>query len=662
MLTPTTSSSSSATGVTRSSGLDALLPSPGRELTASVRSVAASGTGAATFRVQVEVNSRLLELTTQAPLKQGDRILLQRGSSGELQIRMPSPASPQGQTPSSPSGVLLQLTSTDRQLQQLLPLNSPRTAQVISSEPATVPSATPGSATSPATRASAEPSGATRGPTQAATPSVPSAQPATGGRSAATQPSAPASATPATTAAGGQIYSAQLTSAAVTGQASPSSPTQPTSPATPAPSAASAATPSTAEATSAPPARPAPSAAPAEHSATPSLRETPAATTGSPRPAAQSSPSSSTAQPATSPGANATASTAATTQAGISFKVQALLQTLGQQAPATRSSSHLIGLSMNNQTFSLISPRPLLSGQQVLLTRVSEQQVSLQPLPATATSPVQDVASQQAVQQALREALPQQIPFADALNQMVQLSQGSAGRSQSAIGQLVQSMLSMFAVTPGGADAEQAIQRNLQQGGLFTESRLAQGKGERGVQADLKQQLGQLLKAAEKLPPDARQQMTRLVESLQARSTTRQISSLQSWKEQPDGTQERVYRLDLPIRQADQHDNAELTISEQRRRNPQGELETLWGVALHFDLEDYGSLDARLSLSEEWRLQIQFWAEEPHTLRQIERRLDSFSDDLHRKGFLVESLQARQGRPSQPELTDIQRRLVDIHT
>ncbi|GAB0153027.1 hypothetical protein MnBA_24270 [Marinobacterium sp. BA1] len=267
------------------------------------------------------------------------------------------------------------------------------------------------------------------------------------------------------------------------------------------------------------------------------------------------------------------------------------------------------------------------------------------------------------MQLALREALPRQIPFGDALNQLVQLSQSPAGRSQGAIGQLVQSMLSMFSVSPGSADAEQAIQRNLQQGGLLTESRLAQGGGtERGATPDLKQQLGQLLKAAEQLPPDARQQMTRLVEALQARSTTQQVSSLQGWKDQPDGTQERVYRLDLPIRQADQHDNAELTITEQRRRSSSGEVETLWGVALHFDLEQHGSVDARLSLSEEWRLQVQLWAEQASTLRQIERRLDDFSDGLHRKGFLVETLQARQGRPSQPELTDVQRRLVDVHT
>ncbi len=374
----------------------------------------------------------------------------------------------------------------------------------------------------------------------------------------------------------------------------------------------------------------------------------------------QTAPADSTARASTSVSpAVQTAQT--TTQPSVSHTGQALLQTLGKQVPV-QADNHMIRLNLNNQTLNLISPKPLLSGQQVVLTRVSEQLVNLQPVPVP-TTPSQEATAQQQMQLALREALPRQIPFGDALNQLVQLSQSPAGRSQGAIGQLVQSMLSMFSVSPGSADAEQAIQRNLQQGGLLTESRLAQGGGtERGATPDLKQQLGQLLKAAEQLPPDARQQMTRLVEALQARSTTQQVSSLQGWKDQPDGTQERVYRLDLPIRQADQHDNAELTITEQRRRSSGGEVETLWGVALHFDLEQHGSVDARLSLSEEWRLQVQLWAEQASTLRQIERRLDDFSDGLHRKGFLVETLQARQGRPSQPELTDVQRRLVDIHT
>ena len=1113
MLTPTTSSTTPAAGTSKGGSADSLLPAAGRELAATVRSVAASGGNAAVFRIQVEINSRLLELTTQAPLTQGDRIVLQRGNTGELQIRLPAPAQPNVQgntTPAAQSSMTLQLTSSDgARLQQLLPLNVPRNAQVTGSEPviprqpAAATSPQPGAGTTPA-ETSAKPAaaylqppggntsqGATQGnaattsgnnsslqgrtqptgnaPTPArsespaaqatiigsrqpdsvaktqpqpgtgTTPAETSAKPAaaypqppggntsqgaTQGNAATTSgnnsslqgrtqptgnaPTPARSESPAAQATSGSRQSAgvanpqpqlgtgtapaetatkptadspqpppggnvsqRANAAATSGNNSPlRGQTQPTgnaptparseSPAAqatiigsrqpdsvaktqpqpgtgtapaetaakptaaysqpPGGNASQGATQGNAPATSgnnsplqgqtqptsnAPtPARsespaaqatsgsrqpdsvantqpqpgtgtapaetaakptaaypqptggntsqgatqgnapatsgnnsplqgqtqptsnaPTPArsespaaqaisgsrqpagvadpqlqlgtgAAPAETAArpttdsiqpspggnvsqgatrgntpatsmnnsplqgqtqptgnapTPARSESPAAqaTSGSRQPASavtgqppssatpssqatQMSPSGtissqvqvysaqlqssavnqvSTATSATTPtnqppaaqaqtagsearpvapapttqatspdtaaktqtapaDSTARASTSAspavqtaqtTTQPSVSHTGQALLQTLGKQVPV-QADNHMIRLNLNNQTLNLISPKPLLSGQQVVLTRVSEQQVNLQPVPIP-TTPSQEATAQQQMQLALREALPRQIPFGDALNQLVQLSQSPAGRSQGAIGQLVQSMLSMFSVSPGSADAEQAIQRNLQQGGLLTESRLAQGGGtERGATPDLKQQLGQLLKAAEQLPPDARQQMTRLVEALQARSTTQQVSSLQGWKDQPDGTQERVYRLDLPIRQADQHDNAELTITEQRRRSSGGEVETLWGVALHFDLEQHGSVDARLSLSEEWRLQVQLWAEQASTLRQIERRLDDFSDGLHRKGFLVETLQARQGRPSQPELTDVQRRLVDIHT
>ncbi|MET4162601.1 hypothetical protein ABIE61_002461 [Marinobacterium sp. MBR-111] len=1030
MLTPTTSSTTPAAGTSKGGSADSLLPAAGRELAATVRSVAASGGNAAVFRIQVEVNSRLLELTTQAPLAQGDRIVLQRGNTGELQIRLPAPAQPNVQgntTPAAQSSMTLQLTSSDgARLQQLLPLNVPRNAQVTGSEPliprqpAAATSPQPGAGATPA-ETSAKPAaaypqppggntsqGATQGnapatsgnnsplqgqtqPTSnaptparsespaaqaisgsrqpagvadpqlqlgtgaapaetAARPTTDSIQPSPGGNvsQGATRGNAPAtsmnnsslqgrtqptgnaptparSESPAAQATSGSRQSAgvanpqpqlgtgtapaetatkptadspqpppggnvsqRANAAATSGNNSPlRGQTQPTGNApTPARSESPAAqatiigsrqpdsvantqpqpgtgtapaetaakptaaypqptggntsqgaTQGNAPATSgnnsplqgrtqptgnAPtPARsesPAaqatsgsrqsagvtnpqpqlgtgtgagtaetaakPTAAdpqppggntsqgatqgnaattsgnnsslqgrtqPTGNAPTPARSESPAAqaTSGSRQPASavtgqppssatpssqatQMSPSGtissqvqvysaqlqssavsqvSTATSATTPtnqppaaqtqtagsearpvapapttqatspdtaaktqtapaDSTARASTSAspavqtaqtTTQPSVSHTGQALLQTLGKQVPV-QADNHMIRLNLNNQTLNLISPKPLLSGQQVVLTRVSEQLVNLQPVPVP-TAPSQEATAQLQMQLALREALPRQIPFGDALNQLVQLSQSPAGRSQGAIGQLVQSMLSMFSVSPGSADAEQAIQRNLQQGGLLTESRLAQGGGtERGATPDLKQQLGQLLKAAEQLPPDARQQMTRLVDALQARSTTQQVSSLQGWKDQPDGTQERVYRLDLPIRQADQHDNAELTITEQRRRSSGGEVETLWGVALHFDLEQHGSVDARLSLSEEWRLQVQLWAEQASTLRQIERRLDDFSDGLHRKGFLVETLQARQGRPSQPELTDVQRRLVDVHT
>ncbi len=380
----------------------------------------------------------------------------------------------------------------------------------------------------------------------------------------------------------------------------------------------------------------------------------PVVTTDSRPPASQTGATAST-----TPAAPATTGTAPL-PARISLTGNALLQTLGQQQPR-QPTPHLVQLSVDSQQLQLISPRPLQAGQQVTLTRVGDQQVQLQGMPA-AELPGRSPAAQNAMQQALREALPQQIPFGDTLNQLVQLSQTPAARGQGAIGQLVQSMLSLFSVTPGSADADQAIQRNLQQGGLLSESQLARSGGSDKPPADLKQQLGQLLKAAEQLPPEPRQQMQRLVEALQARTTSHQVSSLQAWKELPDGGQERVFRLDLPIRQAEHHDTAELTISEQRRPDPEGEWQTSWSVALNFDLQQQGSVDVRLSLQEGWRLQLQFWAEASATLHRIEQQLDPFTQTLHDKGFIVDRIQARQGKPRQAKLNDIQRRLVDVHT
>jgi hypothetical protein len=613
VLTPANSSFLPPSGNAKSSTADNLLPTAGRELAATVRSVASSGANGEVFRIQVEANSRLLELTTRTPLQQGDRILLQRGSSGELQIRLPSQAQPAPASTPQPAAnpLLLQAATADTaRLQQLLPLNLPRSAQVAGSEPLLQNR-------------------------PAAPPSQPTNTQPTGAQGVATA-STRAQASAASIPGQAQVYSAQPQQ-----QQQPQQPSQnqqqPQAQRQP-----SAATQTTAQPT------PTPTSATGEQPAQPSSR-----------PSTQPAAHPSTAPPSASTQGAPTATSVE--PAALSRTGQALLQTLGKQAPAPVIQQHLVQLIVDSQTLNLISPKPLLIGQQVVLTRVTEQQVNLQPQPTPAT-PLQQPSAQ--LQQALREALPRQIPFADALNQLVQLSQSPAGRSQGAIGQLVQSMLSMFSVTPGSADAAQAIQRNLQQGGLLTESRLAQSgsPAERSSTPDLKQQLGQLLKAAEQLPPNAREQMTRLLEALQARSTSLQVRSLEGWKEQPDGTQERVYRLDLPIRQAEQHDNAELTITEERRRNTQGALETLWGIALHFNLDRHGSVDARLILSEGWRLQVQFWAEQAATLRQIERRLNDFSDSLHRKGFLVETLQARQGRPSQPELTDVQRRLVDLHT
>ena len=741
----TTSATNSPGRTPTNTSLEQLLPAGGRELSAVVRQVSNNESGAGTFRIQVEANNRLLELLTRAPLNSGDKITLSRSPAGELQLLLSTPTSARADSTATATAtvrtLLMQIPAAQaeqlQQLQQQLPLNTPRTARVISSMAATTqatappapstssqtqsPSSNaPSSNTSSSPRIPAGPTGNAAGavsvstspPTNSApTPQVqPSPLPASAQRATdtapadnrpvttpsrpsdsrqapaadpvATRPSIPSSQPSTSATARVQVYSAQLQQinqlSASTAAAQP----------TPAPDN-SATSDARARSTITPATVPAPETkATTAPTATANMAETntrtdarPSATpmaTASPTPVARTpQPATSATQlPAERPSIQAHAQTQASPVRNdtpsspprsldgatrFSHTGNTLLQALGQQQ-ARPPIQHLVQLQLANQQIELASPRPLQTGQQVLLTRTSQQQVQLQPiLPNTLDE--HTPAQKSAMQDALREALPRQIPFGDALNQLVQLSQSPAGRSQGAIGQLVQSMLSLFSVTPDSSDADQAVKRNLQQGGLLTESRLAQAGGNDKPAPDLKQQLGQLMKAAEQLPPEARQQMQRLVDALQARSTSQQVSSLQAWKELPDGGQERVFRLDLPIRQAERHDTAELTISEHRQpRKDSDEVTTFWSVALHFDLPDQGSVDARLSLHEEWRLQLQFWAESPATVQQIERQLDTFSTTLHDKGFLVDRLQARQGRPSQPQMTDIQRRLVDVHT
>ncbi len=721
MLPPTTvpnSATSTSSTTTQSPSASSGLPAAGSEIQAVVRSVASGDTSGQVFRIQVEANNRLLELITRAPLSNGDRINLSRSPSGELQIQLPTQSNPQTQTPANTGANLNRIVlnvaqQNSAQIMQSLPLNTPRQAQVMQSTPMTAsPQPAPASSGSgaptptPGTPSNSSPPGSSQaGPSQGGGSSASAANVSSNVNTAKPTPAAPAQ-TAGTTNTSSQAAPTQSGTASSappqaqgSAQAQPQTPPASSGPAANNPPAAKAVlyqaqisqinampTPAPTTATASPPSTPASTnnasqapgqAATSQTGGTANATQTPAPSAGSSAGSPQANTtsgsgnqvSSTTGTPQSQTQGQASTTTTGTRESTtgaptvpLTQKSQQLARSLSMQQPVAKPVQHQVQLSLAGERINLISPRPLMVGQQVLLTRTDNQQVSLSPLPQLQT-PVQSSVQLPAVQQALRDALPQQIPFGDALNQLVQLSQSPAARNQSAVNQLVQSMLSLFGVSPGSEDAGEAVKRNLQQGGLLTEARLGQpGADKAAPQADLKQQLGQLLKAAEQLPEGARQQMTRLVDALQARSTSQQVSSLQAWKDQPDGSMERVYRLDLPIRQAERFDNAELTITERRERQPDGDMLSLWNAALHFDLDEHGSVDARLSLQEGWRLQLQFWAEEPQTQTLINTRLAPFTDTLHQQGFLVENVQVLAGRPSQPELTTVQRRLVDVHT
>ena len=327
----------------------------------------------------------------------------------------------------------------------------------------------------------------------------------------------------------------------------------------------------------------------------------------------------------------------------------------------SQSPAPSVQLSVNGQHIELISPRALQSGLAVTLTRTDQTRVQLQVQPPV-LNPAAQTRLQEGLQQILRTALPQQLPMAEVLNQLNQL--GSSSRQGDAIGQVVRSMLSLFSV-PDSADTgttRQAVQNQLQASGLLPAATPGAGSGQ-PAQAALQEPLTRLQQLAEQLPAEARERLQTLLQGLKARTAVNQTQSLQSWQDQPDGAIERQYRFDLPIRLADERlENAEIRIRQQRHQDAQEQPLSQWSIALHFDIEPLGAIDARISLQQEWQLSARFWAEQEQTAQQIRDRLPRFEQQLRHSGFQIEALHVQQGAAPPEPLPTQEQRLVDLHT
>jgi len=316
---------------------------------------------------------------------------------------------------------------------------------------------------------------------------------------------------------------------------------------------------------------------------------------------------------------------------------------------------------LGGQTLDIITPRPLLAGQQIEVTRLNEQAVQVQLLPPkpVKTMPPQVV---EEMQQLMRQAMPIQAPLADSLNQMRALS---SGQSQDAVGQVVRSLMSLFSLTPQTkpeASAKQ-VEQMMQQSGLFTENRLArQASGQPLSVDDLRTRLGQLRRASQELPPQIRDQMNALIDRAEARATHHQISSARQWRDYPDGSAERYFRMDLPLQTPEGFKQVELELREQRRPTSPTETQTNWTLNLHFDLNSIGAVDARVHLEDEWKVSVAFWAQSTRTTEMIRDRIESFSSHLQQQGFEVDTINVRKGRAPNDLLPAISRHLVDVHT
>ncbi len=702
---------------TRGSDAARVIPA-GRETTATVVQVSQSQSQSGQFIVQLQVGSRMIELATPRPFPQGSQVLLSRDAQGNIQLQLPvnnnttadanrlqnAPA----QARAEAEALLMRITANSSQQATSLPVNLTQRGIVLAQPSATTAQANASSTNSPTSNSPTSSTATTSGnqaasaggqattgqtintatlpsstsaaqsalgtnpgntttnailtanPSPSTTPSNLTAQSAANTTSTNPAVSNMSSASAGQNTASSSNANLSNTSAANTALANPTSATNPQS-------MSNAGNPVNAslltQSASAQLVNQIPSPTPVTNAATANTaaagsNQTPVQVNSGQANSPATSLASSNLVP--SPPGNTASNSAATSTNTNANLTTPLANLIGSNEGSNRPQGFPVRVLVAGQVIDLVSPRPVQSGQQVDVTRNEQGLIRIQ-FSQPATPLAQQPAIQAIMQQTLREVLPVQLPLADGLNQLMQISERQGVRQNNALNQLIQSMLSLFSVKPGDADADKAIARNLQQGGLLSEAGLSK-TGQQQPPPDLKQQLGQLLKVADQLPAQAREQLNQLVNALLARSTAQQISSLQRWRDLPDGGQERHYRLDLPIQQQQGFDNAELRITEHRRRNEEGEFVTLWSVKLHFELEQDGAVDAELSLQDRFQLNANFWVEKPETLARMRERLSHFEQELKSKGFDVAPLNARLGKLANPEVTPLSKRLVDIHT
>jgi hypothetical protein len=660
---------------------------PGESLTATVKQVSQQNLSSGVFRLQVEANQQMLELSTKQPIATGSQITLSRDQAGQYSIQVNGQASSAAQT-GTPSAQ--NAPQNTQQSTQPNTSNAQTNAASSAGAPQTVQNSLPDAGrtlTVPAKWVSPQ---ASTTPNRQAT-NIPLQT----GSSAPTSP--PSQALLSAQAAGQLIPEGQSIKAQVVqqiAQATLQAPQTPQAATSSAPAPTASSNTASAPVTSTPP------------QGTPSAPPTPAqATSGSLVNAAQTTtlnlpPTSqatapqqavvqtlavpSSTQPIKAPSATTPSQTNAAqspVQQGAStpplLNNKAIHAYGGQSNAPTNASSTttatqvngtLLTVQVQNQRAQLVTPVPLPTLTEVTLKQDNGQlsvqftanntlaaKLSESPNTLQATPPLTQP-QQAAVDQALKQALPLQQPLADNLQTLSQLT-GQNG-SQSNVDKALQSLLNAFGVTPGGQGSEANIRNNVQMGGMFTEARLAQ---QLPVQGDMKQFLGQLQTLSESLPANQQAMLQKAIDSMSARITQQQIAHVQHRQDRVD-TGERFFQLDLPVRFQEAFENVEMRIQQREAQNETGEWSTLWRVRLHFDLGQEGQMDADISLNQQAHtLQALFACSSDHTAQTVRSRLTGFDQQLKTLGFEETQLTCRQGNLAR-QTQAINKQLIDVKT
>ncbi|HDZ55256.1 MAG TPA: flagellar hook-length control protein FliK [Pseudomonas xinjiangensis] len=153
--------------------------------------------------------------------------------------------------------------------------------------------------------------------------------------------------------------------------------------------------------------------------------------------------------------------------------------------------------------------------------------------------------------------------------------------------------------------------------------------------------------------------LLRLTAALLSRIQHHQFQSLGQTQSFADGSSQTVWQLEIPLRDAQQFNHVQVRI---QRDDPAPTARTAepvpqWEVRLAFNLGPLGSMQAIARLFK-GRVSSEFWADQPVTLRLLDRELTQLRDRLLAKGLAVGELSCHQGTPPPPRHA-VQQRWID---
>jgi hypothetical protein len=342
------------------------------------------------------------------------------------------------------------------------------------------------------------------------------------------------------------------------------------------------------------------------------------------------------------------------------------------QLNALPTNTATIKVAVAGQIVSLQAPANLPTLQQVQLTRVQGAQANLQwQQPVQLSPPLTNHFSlsskqSQLVEQQLRLVMPVQIPMAEGINQLLAQSAqfgqaGSTNNINAQIDKVALSIMQMFGVKPGNRNSSDTIKRNVQQGGLFTENKLANQTSPQ--QGDMKNFLAKLSKLADQLPAEQRDMLRSTTDRMLARVTSNQLTHVQQQHVKTDINNERTFQIDIPVLHNEKLNNVEMEIKQRKHLNDEGDYISIWSVKLHFDLQERGEVDAEVALNPvDNSISTTFLCTNINTVREIEQRMQSFRKQLHTQGFEIQTIHCTQGSQAANKQNPINKRIIDIRT